>query len=322
LRPAVVKAKTSENTVPLSQDLLSSTAKGESKSPRGVSGQSPFVCRQALRECNALQPVATPCAGQAQRPSPVAVKQPTLLSERSPASKPRQPEFRNLEGGTPAGRAAGPFMDVSVAARTRLGTVAPAASRALAPPVVASGRAAAPAPAAPPSPADSATEEAPVATREPLVVPRELAAEGFDAAPSPFFSIMNAHPMVRPEEKAFIQSCLQAFSDMVEREGGLAQYAFGEECKARDELAGKLEEGELPAAPEELLRRSCETMLLREARHGCDSLSVTLGGMYTMGMKKVVKFEFKCEDLDMDQQLSICWDWDVKLERRSLHAEL
>lgn len=159
-------------------------------------------------------------------------------------------------------------------------------------------------------------EEAPL-------VPRELAVEagGFDCAPSLSFSMTSAHPMVSPEEKAFIQACFEAFSETVEHEGGFREYAERDDCSTREELAGKPEEDEPPFEPEELLRRSCQSMLRQSARNGSDSIHIQIGAMTCMGMKKVAKIEIVCEDFSLQQQFSICWDWDVRLEQRSTACE-
>lgn len=150
------------------------------------------------------------------------------------------------------------------------------------------------------------------------LVPRELAVEACPCSTSFFFKIKEAHPMVHPEEKEFILGCLQAFAQIVEHEGGFAQYAYGGNCPIREELAGKLEDDEPSQSAEEVLRRSAETLMRQTVRNGGDSVSVQIGGTFCMGMKKVTKVELKCEDLQME--LSIFWDWDVKLEQVS-HAD-
>lgn len=147
-------------------------------------------------------------------------------------------------------------------------------------------------------------------------MPRDLAPEVSEIVPSLTFSLSNSHPMVTPEEKAFILACLQAFSDIVEREGGFKQYSLKDDCEARDELIA-MQEGEDALTPQELLRRSFEATLRNSVRNGHDSVTVLLGGTYSMGMKKVVKVEVKCEETGLSQVMSIYWDWDVKFEQRS-----
>jgi hypothetical protein len=149
------------------------------------------------------------------------------------------------------------------------------------------------------------------------IVPRDLAPEVSDISPSLNFSMTHAHPMVTPEEKTFIHTCLQALSDIVEREGGFKQYTSKDSCEVRDELTGLTQDDEESLTPQEILRRSSETTLRNTVRNGTDSVAVLLGGTYSMGMKKVVKVEVKCEETGLSQVMSIYWDWDVKLEQRS-----
>jgi hypothetical protein len=130
----------------------------------------------------------------------------------------------------------------------------------------------------------------------------------------------HAHPMVHPEEKEFLVGFLQTFPEIIDREGGFVQYM----ALLKDQEDVKLEEEDPCATPEEMLRRSTEIVLRQTVRNGSDSISVRMGGGFTMGMKKVAQFwiELKCEDFEISRQrMSIFWDWDVKLEQSCEHAE-
>merc|ERR1740117_1736091 len=125
----------------------------------------------------------------------------------------------------------------------------------------------------------------------------------------------DAHPMVSPTEKTFVLACLHTFSETVDRKGGFRKYVEREHRKASKRHSGKSHDVFLPL-PEELLRKSWEALLQETARHAGDCVNVELGDIQSMGMKKVVKLEVSCEDLDMYLIVSICWDWDVKLEQK------
>jgi hypothetical protein len=292
------------------------------KESKGITSHfgGPVSWRKVLKELNANHPDPSPAAKQARSPQ----VNPALVVphvERSPVVKPRQPEFRNLDDGTPAGRAAGPFMDVSVIGRAALGAV-PSVPSLIASPVVTSAASGCSASQPLSLPVPQLPGQLETKVQEQGVVPRQLATEAFDSSPSLRFSMSDAHPMVMPEEKAFIVSCLQAFTDIVEREGGFLQYMEREDCKARTDLFGILSEEEPLPTPQEMLRRSCENLIRQAVRNGYDSIGVQLGAIHSMGMKKVVMVEVTCEDLDMHvQRLSICWDWEVKLEHRPLNSE-
>jgi len=295
----------SENAPPWQDQITFST---KTNAFPGVAGHGPSKwreTREALRERNVLQPDASPSASPVQKPW-------TLL-ERSPvAVKARKPEFRNLDGGsqtaTPAGRASGPFMDVPLN-----NDLISLASLAASPPV------------APVSTGVLIMQEAPPFPRELALETPFSAREVVDcspSAPSLSFSIRNTHPMVTPEEKTSLEACLQVFSEAVEQEGGFREYFLRENCELRKALARQFEGDEPQMTAEELLRRSAESMLRQIVRYGGESVTVQLGGICCMGMKKVVKVNVSFEDFEMQQsQLSICWDWDVKLEQKSCHAE-
>lgn len=129
------------------------------------------------------------------------------------------------------------------------------------------------------------------------------------------WSTVSAHRMVLDEEKAFVASSLDELGVAVTQKGGLKQYAqtsFGE-----DGTVVYMEA--LPLS--ELLRIGVETSLQRNSRTGGDTVVVLLGSTQTMGMKKEMKVQFVCEDLEAEQLLSVCWDWQVKLERQPLSDE-
>lgn len=62
----------------------------------------------------------------------------------------------------------------------------------------------------------------------------------------------------------------------------------------------------------QMIRFALEEIVQERLRNGGQNLFVQEGWMMSMGNKKVVKLSCRCEGAE--GKLSICWDWDVKLE--------
>jgi len=120
------------------------------------------------------------------------------------------------------------------------------------------------------------------------------------------------HPMEADGERFFIDECLKTLADLLGQHGGLMGYAANQKHLQR--LASKVQEGEANALL--LLARSLEDILQQKARVGADSIFVEHGWMMSMGNKKVVKIAVQCTD-ECEGGISVCWDWDKKLESRS-----
>jgi hypothetical protein len=312
----------SENSAPNPGVLQENCQKRqENIAAQGKVSQISYQQREALREHNAQTPILTP--------KPVA-----SAAERGLLTKCRRPEFQDTDAennmmthASPAALTAAQRVGPGVKAlHPRLfdadnfivnGTAQQAATPKHISAVVDDG---------PPVPKESVrdtnarvtpSKQAPAVVEEAVIF---SAREVCDCGPTLLFNISNAHPMVTPEEKTFILGCLQAFTDIIQSEGGFREYASKPECFARDELACSPEE-EPPTTQEELLRRSFETFLRRIVRNGSNSLQVQVGGSFSMGMKKVVKIEVKEKDMALEEAMSIFWDWDVRLEQKSSENE-
>jgi len=120
------------------------------------------------------------------------------------------------------------------------------------------------------------------------------------------------HPMEADGERLFIEECLKTLHDLLGQHGGLMGYATS--LKHLQRLASKVHEGEANALL--LLARSLEDILQQKARVGGDSIFVEQGWMMSMGNKKVVKIAVQCID-ECEGAISVCWDWDKKLESGS-----
>lgn len=128
----------------------------------------------------------------------------------------------------------------------------------------------------------------------------------------------DAHPMVTASEKTYLNQCLESIRRLIKAEGGLLRY-----CEQRSLLpppqlwpanGGEGEDCEGSEDEAELFRRAFEAMLHQRARTGGDTLFVQTGLLMSFGSKKLVKFQISCNEWDSD--LSVCWDWNVKLENR------
>lgn len=117
------------------------------------------------------------------------------------------------------------------------------------------------------------------------------------------------HPMVGDGEREYIDACLMEFRCLLSEVGGISEY-MSASCSHRVDLIGK-------TSPEakvgEIVSKSLEAILQGNARNGADSLFVQPSFVISMGAKKIVKLELRCDD--EPQQISICWDWDVRLEQ-------
>lgn len=107
------------------------------------------------------------------------------------------------------------------------------------------------------------------------------------------------HPMVRDCEKAFIRGCLEMLAQRVRKAGGVSSWHAGSDC------ASDLE-------PQDRVRMLFEQLLTENCRNGAEDLFVQKGSILSLGAKKVVKLNFKCQDFDA--RVSVCWNWDVLLE--------
>jgi len=117
-----------------------------------------------------------------------------------------------------------------------------------------------------------------------------------------------AHPMVTDGEKAYVGACLEELARTIEGAGGLADFARPD-CRCRRKLVGPARPGREPAA---VLVPCLEAILQQRARTGGDTIFIERGTIMSLGGKKVLKVQLWCDDALMP--MSICWDWDVKLE--------
>lgn len=117
-----------------------------------------------------------------------------------------------------------------------------------------------------------------------------------------------AHPLVTGSEKAFVAACVEDLAQIVQLEGGLGAYAQANNPK-QVELLGKNRASNEPAV---VLVRSLEAILRMQARTGSDCVFIEPGYITSLGSKKVVQLHLRCDQVNVP--LSICWDWDMKLE--------
>lgn len=117
-----------------------------------------------------------------------------------------------------------------------------------------------------------------------------------------------AHPLVTGSEKEFVAACVDDLAQVVQQEGGLGSYAQANNPK-QVELLGKNQASNEPAV---VLVRSLEAILRMQARTGSDCVFIEPGYITSLGSKKVVQLHLRCDQVIVP--LSICWDWDMKLE--------
>lgn len=118
------------------------------------------------------------------------------------------------------------------------------------------------------------------------------------------WEIQEKHPMVTESEQIFVLSCMKELQSLLAEARGLERYVRGEHPRL---LLRQVDQSEM-------LRFSVESLIQQNARNGGDSLYVQPGHVQGCGMKKVVKLEICCDDIEGPH--SVCWDWDVKLESR------
>lgn len=126
-----------------------------------------------------------------------------------------------------------------------------------------------------------------------------------------------SHPLVTDGEKTFVVACLEELSRMVEEEGGLRQFAQPD-CVRRLQLVSPAKQGGGGEEPGVVLLPAFEALLQREARNGGDTIFIEPGSILSLGSKKVLKVRVSCDHADI--LLSVCWDWDVRLEPRTGEA--
>lgn len=120
------------------------------------------------------------------------------------------------------------------------------------------------------------------------------------------------HPSEAESERSFLNSCLKDLAESLDQHGGLQPYLI-----QRNQLSRALSKakGDLDAAANatmQMIRFALEEIVQERLRNGGQNLFVQEGWMMSMGNKKVVKLSCRCEGAE--GKLSICWDWDVKLE--------
>lgn len=119
------------------------------------------------------------------------------------------------------------------------------------------------------------------------------------------------HPMITESEKQCIWDCLQELDNTILQEEGLALMAAPDNA-CRKALLGKAWRPEM--GEEELLRMLLEAVLKQRARTGSEGIFVEPGFVLSLGSKKILKLSLWCGEATA-MRVSICWDWDVKLER-------
>lgn len=120
------------------------------------------------------------------------------------------------------------------------------------------------------------------------------------------------HPSEAESERSFLNSCLKHLAESLDQHGGLQPYLI-----QRSQLSRALSKakGDLDAATNatmQMIRFALEEIVQERLRNGGQNVFVQEGWMMSMGNKKVVKLSCRCEGAE--GKLSICWDWDVKLE--------
>lgn len=133
----------------------------------------------------------------------------------------------------------------------------------------------------------------------------------------------NVHPIVTEAEKAHVAetaaelACLAEEARLGDEE---TEAEVGRSHLAR--LAGlpKDSRSRRALSPRALLCRSLEGLLRERSRQGAPSIFVQPGHIMSFGGKKVVKLRMQCVGLGLESSLSVCWDWDVKLESKPPQA--
>jgi len=135
------------------------------------------------------------------------------------------------------------------------------------------------------------------------------------------WSMETMHPMVTEKERDYIQQCTEALGQDVLLAGGLDEYLHPD-SSLRLQLLGlrggqdggsEDEADEEPSTPRRMVRRCLEAKLQRFARSGSETVFVQPGYLMTQGGKKIVKMKLVLNS-EGSNNISVCWDWDVKLE--------
>mmetsp|Transcript_73079 Transcript_73079/g.171369 ORF Transcript_73079/g.171369 Transcript_73079/m.171369 type:complete len:413 (+) Transcript_73079:139-1377(+) len=125
-----------------------------------------------------------------------------------------------------------------------------------------------------------------------------------------FEFLPDRHPVEADGERQFVDECLSRVALDLQASGGLARYVQSREDLVR--LQSRLEEQETENVALHILRYVSEETLQLRVRRGGQGIFVQVGFMMSMGNKKVVKVSCSCDG--SEGLLSVCWDWDVKLE--------
>jgi len=124
------------------------------------------------------------------------------------------------------------------------------------------------------------------------------------------------HPSETEGERSHIEFCLELLGKAIAQYGDVERY--GEQLGMQT-LVQKLQAAEYAeeskAAESQLLCRSLEALLKREARTGSENIFVEPNWILSGGFKKLVKLTLWYEECE--HKFSVCWGWDMKLETRS-----
>jgi len=120
------------------------------------------------------------------------------------------------------------------------------------------------------------------------------------------------HPSEAESERPFLNSCLKLLAQNLDADGGLQPYLVKRKQLTSALNKAKSEAEILNNAAMQMIRFALEDTIQERLRTGGQNLFVQEGWMMSMGNKKVVKLSWRCEGAE--GKVSICWDWDVKLE--------
>jgi len=123
--------------------------------------------------------------------------------------------------------------------------------------------------------------------------------------------------MVTADEKAFVTTCLEELSNGSQELSNLSvgTAAHASDAQRHEGFGGK----DGVATGDMALCRTLEALLHLRARNGADCLFVEPGFITSLGGKKVVQLELRQHEQVVP--VSICWDWDFKLEAVAPRAE-
>lgn len=145
---------------------------------------------------------------------------------------------------------------------------------------------------------------------------REVLAEAVDDPVGFAWEFLpDRHPVEAEGERRFVGECLARVGLELQVAGGLARYVQKREDLTQ--LHCRLEASETENVPLQVLRVVLEETLQERVRRGGQGIFVQAGVMMSMGNKKVVKIACSCDG--SEGHLSVCWDWDVKLEPKCDH---